>query len=78
MNIQEAKARLSHLVALAEQGDDVQIARAGRPVVRLVPVGGKPGRRLGLFPMEMSEEDVAEALAPLDEAELANWAGGVS
>ena len=34
----EAKTRLSELVAAAEGGDEVIIARGGTPVVRLVPV----------------------------------------
>jgi prevent-host-death family protein len=37
-NITEAKAHLSRLVDRALLGDDVVIARAGRPLVRLVPV----------------------------------------
>ncbi len=37
-NIHEAKARLSRLIELALAGEDVQIARAGEPLVRLVPV----------------------------------------
>lgn len=37
-NITEAKAQLSRLVDQAIEGDDVIIARAGRPLVRLVPV----------------------------------------
>ncbi len=34
----EAKTRLSELVAAAERGDEVIIARGGTPVVQLVPV----------------------------------------
>ena len=37
-NIHEAKAKLSHLIDRALAGEDVQIARAGHPLVRLVPV----------------------------------------
>ena len=36
----EAKTKLSQLVERAEAGEDVVIARSGKPVVRLVPVGG--------------------------------------
>jgi antitoxin (DNA-binding transcriptional repressor) of toxin-antitoxin stability system len=36
MNIAEAKAKLSELVARAENGEEVFIARAGKPAVRLV------------------------------------------
>lgn len=37
-NIHEAKTHLSRLVAAAEAGEEVIIARAGKPAVRLVPV----------------------------------------
>jgi prevent-host-death family protein len=75
MTIQEAKARLSYLVAQTEDGQEVLIARAGRPVVRLVAVAEPPKRRLGIFPMELSEDAVARSLAPLDPDELALWTG---
>ncbi|MFC8191857.1 type II toxin-antitoxin system Phd/YefM family antitoxin [Cellulomonas sp. NPDC057328] len=68
MNVQDAKARLSDLIARAEEGEDVVIARAGRPVVRLVPV--QPRRRVfGTLRL-----DVPPTFdEPLDEAELAAW-----
>jgi prevent-host-death family protein len=34
----EAKTKLSQLVERAESGEDILIARNGKPVVRLVPV----------------------------------------
>ena len=48
-NIHNAKNHLSRLVDAALQGEDVVIARAGRPLVRLVPIKKpKSPRRLGL------------------------------
>ncbi|MCY7363973.1 MAG: type II toxin-antitoxin system prevent-host-death family antitoxin [Frankiaceae bacterium] len=41
VNMLEAKTQLSKLVARAEAGEDVIIARDGRPAVRLTPV--QPG-----------------------------------
>ncbi|MXX21773.1 MAG: type II toxin-antitoxin system prevent-host-death family antitoxin [Rhodospirillales bacterium] len=38
INIGEAKAQLSHLIACAEAGEDVIIARNGEPAARLVPL----------------------------------------
>ena len=38
VNMHEAKTRLSELVAAAERGEEVLIARNGRPAVRLVAV----------------------------------------
>ena len=48
VNIHEAKTTLSQLIALAESGEGVIIARAGRPVARLVPIeANRKGIRLG-------------------------------
>jgi prevent-host-death family protein len=50
MNVAEAKAKLSELIAAAERGEEVIIARGGQPVVRVVSVAAaKPVRRLGLW-----------------------------
>lgn len=38
VNMHEAKTKLSELVAAAERGEDVVIARNGTPAVRLVAV----------------------------------------
>jgi prevent-host-death family protein len=47
MNIAEAKAKLSALIAAVERGEDVVIARGGVPVARIVPAS--QGRfRIGL------------------------------
>lgn len=40
VNIGEAKTRLSELVAACERGETVVLARAGKPVARLVPEAG--------------------------------------
>ena len=46
VNVGQAKTDLSRLISLAEAGEDVEIARDGVPVVRLVPIGAaKPGPR---------------------------------
>lgn len=42
MNIAEAKAKLSSLVQKALDGEEVVIARDGKPAVRLVPVEKRP------------------------------------
>ncbi len=50
VNIHEAKTHLSRLVEEAAGGDEVIIARAGRPVARLVPLARKPKpKKLGLL-----------------------------
>jgi prevent-host-death family protein len=52
VNMHEAKSRLSQLVELVNQGEEVVIARAGKPAARLVPIETpkkrrKPGRWKG-------------------------------
>lgn len=47
VNIYEAKTNLSKLIERALAGEDVVIARAGRPMVRLVPVEAPTVRRSG-------------------------------
>lgn len=37
VNMLEAKSRLSSLIAAAEQGDEVLIARNGIPVAKIIP-----------------------------------------
>lgn len=69
VNVQEAKTRLSDLLARVERGEDVIIARAGSPIARLVPVGAPPPRRFGGMSFLVPDDFDT----PLDEAELASW-----
>jgi prevent-host-death family protein len=43
INVGEAKTALSKLLARVEAGEDIEIARDGVPVARLVPVESSPG-----------------------------------
>lgn len=47
-NVYAAKTRLSQLIDEAASGKEVIIARAGKPVAKLVALGGRK-RRLGLL-----------------------------
>ncbi|WP_428355339.1 type II toxin-antitoxin system Phd/YefM family antitoxin [Methyloprofundus sp.] len=42
MNIHEAKTHLSQLLEQIEAGEDVIIARHGKPIARLIPYSVKP------------------------------------
>ena len=44
VNIPQAKVQLSRLIAEAEAGEEVVIARAGRPVAKLISVAQKNRR----------------------------------
>ena len=47
VDVHEAKTHLSRLLEAVEQGEDVVIARAGKPVARLVPARSRGSRRPG-------------------------------
>ncbi len=44
-NLHEAKTHLSRLVEQASKGQEFVIAKAGRPMVRVVPVSALPATR---------------------------------
>jgi prevent-host-death family protein len=50
VNIQAAKTHLSRLVEEAAAGEEIMLAKAGKPVARLVPYRGEgEKRRLGAW-----------------------------
>ena len=46
VNVHDAKTRLSEILSRVEGGEEITIARAGRPVARLVPIREKAGERV--------------------------------
>ena len=74
VNIFEAKTQLSKLVALVEQGEDVVIARAGKPVARLTQL--EPVKRPIVFGLLKGKIHVAGDFdAPLPDEILAEFEG---
>lgn len=69
MNVQEAKTRLSQILAQAERGEDVVIARDGTPIARLVPFGPPPPRPVGFVPGNVPDS----FFEPLPDDELERW-----
>ena len=55
INIEEAKARLSDLIARAEAGEDVIIARNGVPAARIVPLNCPIGDTVALLREERTQ-----------------------
>jgi prevent-host-death family protein len=72
VNIHQAKTSFSQLVEKALRGEEVIIAKHGKPLLRLVPVEGSK-RPVELHPHRSSKAEIAAVLAPLDESELAEW-----
>lgn len=48
VNVHEAKTHLSRLLERVAAGDEVVIAKAGKPIARLVPIATPGKRPLGL------------------------------
>ncbi|MBA3876891.1 MAG: type II toxin-antitoxin system prevent-host-death family antitoxin [Anaerolinea sp.] len=46
VNIHEAKTHLSRLLERVRDGEEVVIAKAGKPVARLVAIDRRPARRI--------------------------------
>ena len=75
VNIHQAKTQFSRLVELAAAGEEIVIAKAGKPVARLVAYAPKgaprhPGRLRGRIRMKKNFD------APLSKAILAAFEGG--
>ncbi len=71
VNVQDAKTRLSELLARVERGDEIVIARGGKPVARLTAVA-PTHRQVGFVPDLTLPESFFDSL-PADE--LDRWEG---
>ncbi|MCP4041097.1 MAG: type II toxin-antitoxin system Phd/YefM family antitoxin [Gammaproteobacteria bacterium] len=72
VNIHDAKTHLSKLIERASRGEEVIIARAGKPVARLSAVELKAhGRRFGAMKGKATVDD--SFFDPLSEEELVAW-----
>ena len=69
VNMHEAKTRFSKLVAKVERGETIAIARAGKPVARVVPIESAPPalQRVGLL---KGQGSVPENWKDLGRAEI--------
>ena len=72
VNIHEAKTNFSKFVDRASKGEEIIIARAGKPLARLVPIA--PVTRKPREPGFLKDYVVPdEAFAPMTEEELKDW-----
>jgi prevent-host-death family protein len=78
VNIHDAKTNLSKLVEQIETGSrsEVVIARAGKPVARLVPIA-RAAIKLGVADGAFSIPDDIDALNPLVEKVFVSAVGGL-
>jgi prevent-host-death family protein len=71
VNIHEAKARLSELLDRALAGEEIVIARAGKPLARLMPLESQRPRKPGTAKGRIT----GEFFEPLPPEELDAWEG---
>ena len=69
VNIAEAKAKLSALLDRALAGEAIVIARAGKPLARLVPIEQRT-RRKGAWRGWAADVPTGVFLAPMDPEDL--------
>ena len=71
VNVHQAKTQLSRLLAQVEAGDEVVIARNGKPVARLVGCRRRGKRQFGALKGRVTVDD--SFFDPLPETELSAW-----
>ncbi len=69
INVHSAKARLSELLERAASGEEVVIAKRGKPFVRLVAVEDRSPRRPGIAKGRLTDA----FFEPLSDEELEAW-----
>ena len=76
VTIHEAKTNLSKLIARAEAGEEIIIARGKEPVAKLTSLAG--GKRRPVFGALKGKLNIPDAFfsEPLPEHELQLWEGG--
>jgi len=73
VNVHKAKTNLSRLLAQVEAGEEVIIARRGRPVARLVSYNPRVKRQPDILKGKIVIPD--NFFDPLPETELKAWEG---
>jgi prevent-host-death family protein len=69
VNVHEAKTQFSKLLERASAGEEIVIAKGGRPCARLVPLEAPRPRKPGLLKGSVDDS----FFEPLPERELAAW-----
>ncbi len=73
VNVHEAKTHLSRLLEQAHAGEEIILAKAGKPYARLVPLAAAPSRRQAGRLAGRLGDGFFDALA---DDELRAWEGG--
>lgn len=75
INVHAAKTHLSRLLERAHGGEEIILAKGGKPYARLMPLAEKPPRQFGLLAgkVEITPDFYEESMRPLSEEELKDW-----
>jgi len=76
VNIHEAKTTLSRLVEAVESGETILLARAGKPVARLVGLGARRGIKLGVLRGRLPARLLDDIAKPLTRRQIDALFGG--
>lgn len=69
INIHEVKTHFSRLIDRAAAGEEIIIAKAGKPIAKLVPLHNLPSSRsLGIFQGKLNVPEDFDAALPGDVA----------
>lgn len=74
VNVHEAKTSLSKLIDRAHAGEEITIAKAGKPWARIVPLAATQPRQPGGFSFDVPD-DFDD---PLPQDELGAWEGNTA
>lgn len=69
INVHEAKTHLSKILEQVRQGEEIILAKGGKPYAKLVPLNDSEKRPLGFVPGKISEA----FFDPLPAEELDRW-----
>jgi prevent-host-death family protein len=77
VNIHDAKTHLSKLLGRVMQGEEIVIAKAGKPVARLIPERPSPSAKR-VPGIDKGKLWIADDFDEMSESELALWYGSKS
>jgi prevent-host-death family protein len=69
VNVHQAKTHFSALLDRAHSGEEIIVAKAGKPYARLVPLEPRQERQAGRYPGHVPDS----FFEPLPEEELREW-----
>ena len=76
VNVHEAKTTLSQLIEAVEAGEEIIIARAGKPVAQLRPLTKRRPIKFGVLKGKIPKRLLEEIEKPLSDQQIQELFGG--